>query len=130
IGEVAGDLDCGATGSWRGQGTRPRLRGRSRRARRPPRRRPSRRQRRALSSTVTGNSRTVRFPEASVALQVTRVVPRGKKLPEGGTHTTRGEGSRQSLAVTEKVTISPGALPSSSSTTTDDGKESAGGSRS
>src|SRR5688572_544993 len=85
---------------------------------------------RALVATVTWNSQVDSFPEASVAVQVTTVVPRGKKLPEGGTHTTPGAGSRQSLAGTEKVTISPGALPSSSSTSTGEGQESVGGSRS
>ena len=30
------------------------------------------------------------FPDASVAVHWTSVVPRGKKLPEGGTHTTLG----------------------------------------
>src|SRR5258705_13968580 len=86
--------------------------------------------RRALGATVTGNSQVDSLPEASVAVHVTRVVPRGKKLPEGGTHTTMGAGSRQSLAVTVKLTLSPGGLPRSSDTTMDEGQESVGGSRS
>src|SRR5262245_19642846 len=90
-----------------------------------------RRQRpRALSSTVTGNWQVDWLPEVSVAVHVTRVVPRGKTLPEGGTHTTVGEESRQSLAVTRKLTASPGVPPRSSSTVTDSGQESTGASTS
>lgn len=62
------------------------------------------------------------FPEASVATQVTIVVPRGKKLPEGGTQTTDGEGSCSSLADTEKNTISPGGPLLESITETEGGQ--------
>src|SRR5262245_46999498 len=79
---------------------------------------------RTLTATVTGNWQVDWLPEASVAVHVTRVVPRGKKLPEGGTHTTTGSGSSSSLAVTEKCTTSPGGLPKRSSTNTDGGHES------
>jgi hypothetical protein len=48
---------------------------------------------RALPSTVTWNWALDSLPHASVAVQVTSVVPRGKKLPEGGAHTTFGAGS-------------------------------------
>lgn len=46
--------------------------------------------------TVTGNMQTDWFPEASVAVQVRIVVPRGKKLPEGGTQITEGAGLSRS----------------------------------
>jgi hypothetical protein len=58
-------------------------------------------QRRALGATVTGNWRVDSFPQESVAVHVTRVVPTGKTLPEGGVHTTVGAGSLASLAVAE-----------------------------
>src|SRR6185503_413099 len=90
----------------------------------------SRQRRRSLGATVTGNAHADWFPEASVAVHVTSVVPRGKKLPEGGTHTMLGAGSRQSLAAIEKVTTSPAGLPSSSFTRRDGGQASAGGSSS
>ena len=67
------------------------------------------------------------FPQESVAVHVTMVVPTGKTLPEGGAHTTAGVGSLSSLAVAEKLTTSPGALPKRSSTNTDEGQESVGG---
>jgi len=38
------------------------------------------------------------LPAASVAVQCTSVLPRGKKLPDGGTHTTRGEDFRADVA--------------------------------
>ena len=38
-------------------------------------------------------------PAASIAVQVTKVVPSGNREPEVGAHDTRGEGSRESLAV-------------------------------
>ena len=72
---------------------------------------------------MTGNSHVDWLPEASVAVQFTRVVPRGKKLPEGGTHTTPGEGSRLSLAVTVNVATSPLGLAKASITCTDEGQE-------
>lgn len=44
-----------------------------------------------------GNWQVDWFPEASVAVQVMIVVPRGNRLPEGGTHTIgiRGAGGRR-----------------------------------
>src|SRR5688572_4682622 len=77
--------------------------------------------------TTTGNVQTDSFPEASVAVQVTSVVPRGKKLPEGGMQTTVGHGSVASLAVTEKDTISPGDPLLMSTAETDGGQDSTGG---
>jgi hypothetical protein len=43
-----------------------------------------------LDFTVTGNWHVAWLPEKSVAVQVTIVVPRGKRLPDGGTHTRLG----------------------------------------
>lgn len=63
--------------------------------------------RRALGWTKTGNWHEDWLPEASVAVHWMIVVPRGKKLPLGGTHTTTGEGSRSSVALTVKLTLSP-----------------------
>jgi hypothetical protein len=57
--------------------------------------------------TTTGNVQTDWFPEASVAVQITVVVPRGNRLPEGGVHTTVGKASWSSVAVTQNVTNSP-----------------------
>src|SRR5262245_15360177 len=82
---------------------------------------------RAPGKTTTGNAHEVRLPDESVAVQVTIVVPRGKKLPEGGTQTTEGAGSRSSLAVTENDTNSPGLPSFGSSATTTGGHSSAGG---
>jgi len=67
------------------------------------------------------------FPEASVAVLVTIVVPRGKKLPVGGTQTNAGEGSQSSLAVTEKNTRAPGAPTFESITMTRGGQVIMGG---
>jgi hypothetical protein len=41
-----------------------------------------------LSSTVTVNEQEAVFPAASVAVQLTVVVPTGKGLPEGGVQVT------------------------------------------
>jgi hypothetical protein len=76
---------------------------------------------------MTGNWQTAMFPPASVAVQVTSVLPGGKRLPEGGTHTRSGAGSRQSLADTVKLTTSPAGLPTRSGTSRDSGQASAGG---
>ena len=54
-----------------------------------------------LAPTVTWNSHVATLPAASVSVQVTSVVPRGKWLPEGGSHTSVGVGSCSSLARTE-----------------------------
>ena len=50
--------------------------------------------------TVTGNCAVETLPEASVAVQVTSVVPGGKTLPDGGTHRRLGDGSSPSLTFT------------------------------
>src|SRR5262245_9283130 len=81
---------------------------------------------RTARATTTGKRQVVRFPAVSVALHTTIVLPGGKKLPEGGVHTTLGIGSRQSAAVTENITVSPGGVPRGSPTSTDEGQESVG----
>jgi len=77
--------------------------------------------------TTTGNVQTDWFPDASVAVQVTIVVPRGKKAPDGGTQTTTGAGSAQSVARTEKLTVSPGGPIRESATITAAGHAIIGG---
>jgi hypothetical protein len=47
------------------------------------------------------------LPLLSLVTQVTGVVPMGKKLPEGGVHTTRGGPSQLSVALTLNVTMLP-----------------------
>src|SRR5262245_29334291 len=79
------------------------------------------------SATTTGNEHVAWLPDASVAVHVTVVVPRGKKLPEGGTQTTEGAASHPSVAVTVKFTISPGGSSLPSRTTRPEGHESVGG---
>lgn len=59
---------------------------------------------RVVARTVTGKEQVDWFPAQSVAVHVTIVVPRGKKLPEGGTHTRLGAGSALSVAETGKLT--------------------------
>ena len=49
------------------------------------------------------------LPEASVAVQVTVVVPTGKQLPEGGLQTTTTPG-QLSLAVVVKLTTTQGSV--------------------
>ena len=78
-------------------------------------------------STTTGNVQVAWLPDVSVAVQVTIVVPRGKKLPEGGTQTMEGLGSWSSIAVTEKNTISPGGLRLASILVTMGGQYRTGG---
>src|SRR5262245_53602491 len=68
------------------------------------------------------NSHVAELPAASVAVHSTSVGPGGKKLPEGGVQTMAGEGSTSSLAVTENVTVSPGAEPGCSRTTRSGGQ--------
>jgi hypothetical protein len=58
-----------------------------------------------FSITVTSNVAVAELPEESVAVQVTTVVPKGKKEPDGGSHVTIGEGSVSSVAVTVKSTL-------------------------
>ena len=63
---------------------------------------------RKMSNTFTGKLHVAVFPEASVAVQLTVVVPSGKLVPDGGTHTTAPAGSAQlSAAVTVYVTSVP-----------------------
>jgi len=54
-------------------------------------------------------------------VHVTIVVPRGKKLPDGGEQITCGAGSTPSAAVTTKDTISPDTPTFRSCTDTDEG---------
>jgi hypothetical protein len=58
------------------------------------------------SFTVTVNVQVAVLPAASVAVDVTVVVPTGKKLPDAGTLTTVTPG-QLSLAVTLKLTTAP-----------------------
>jgi hypothetical protein len=51
------------------------------------------------SRTVTVNVQVAEFPSASVAVQVTVVVPTANALPEGGLHETVGLSSQRSVAV-------------------------------
>jgi hypothetical protein len=60
-----------------------------------------------ISTTSTGNLQVEVLPEVSVAVQVTVVVPMGKRLPEAGAQVTTGEGSQASVAVTVKLTVAP-----------------------
>lgn len=46
----------------------------------------------------TGNEHVAVFPEESVAVHVTDVVPAGNTDPDGGTHTTVGAGGQLSVA--------------------------------
>lgn len=50
-------------------------------------------------ATVTVKVQVVRFVQSSVAVQVTVVVPGGKRLPDGGAHVTATLGSALSVAV-------------------------------
>src|SRR6266540_2290459 len=65
------------------------------------------------------------LPEASVAWQLTVVVPTGKNEPDEGVQVTVGFGSRSSLAVTEYETFVPDA--SVASTVMSPGRLSVGG---
>src|SRR3990172_10066734 len=60
-----------------------------------------------VSWTVTVNDPGVEFPESSVAVQLTVVVPSGNVEPDGGEQTTVGVVSMRSDAVTENVTTAP-----------------------
>ena len=57
-----------------------------------------------VSTTVTVNEQLAVFPEASVAVQTTVVVPFGKLEPGGGLHKKVTPG-QLSLAVTTKLTL-------------------------
>jgi len=50
-------------------------------------------------TTVIVNEQLVVLPQVSEAVQVTTVVPTGKKLPLGGTHVTVGGGLQPPVAV-------------------------------
>jgi hypothetical protein len=47
----------------------------------------------------TGNEHVAVFPDESVAVHVTAVVPTGRTEPEGGLHTTVGAGPQLSVAI-------------------------------
>src|SRR5919107_2356934 len=66
-----------------------------------------------LSSTVTEKVAVEVLPAASVAEQLTDVVPIGKVLPEGGVQVTPTEPSMASSAVALKVTTAPSGLVAS-----------------
>ncbi len=51
-----------------------------------------------MSTTITVKLPVLLLPEESVPVQTTVVVPKGKMLPEGGSHDTKGEGSWSSVA--------------------------------
>jgi hypothetical protein len=57
-----------------------------------------------FGKTVTSNWQLALLPQASVAVQVTVVVPTGNVLPEGGLQTTVGAGPQLSVAVVVKLT--------------------------
>ena len=56
---------------------------------------------------MTVNTHEAVLPAASVAVAETAVVPKGKRLPDGGDATTTGEASQASIAVTAKRTLAP-----------------------
>jgi hypothetical protein len=58
----------------------------------------------ATSKVVTVNEQVAVLPEASVAVQVTVVVPVGKQVPEGGAQATTTPG-QLSDAVATKLTV-------------------------
>jgi hypothetical protein len=66
-----------------------------------------------VSTTLTLNVAGAEvLPDASLAVQETVVVPRGKAVPEDGLHETVGAGSTMSVALTVKLTVAvPGAGP-------------------
>jgi hypothetical protein len=63
-----------------------------------------------VSTTVTVKLHEELLPLASVAVQVTVVVPIRKVLPDAGVQTTTGFGSQISLAEAEKLTAAPAGL--------------------
>jgi hypothetical protein len=64
--------------------------------------------------STTVNEQELRLLFASVAVQVTLVVPRGKVLPRAGEQTTTGFVSQASAAVAAKVATAPAGLVHSS----------------
>src|SRR5262245_23185732 len=83
-----------------------------------------------LRRTLTGNEQVDWLRAPSVALHWTIVMPGRKRLPDAGTHTTEGEESRSSVAVTVKVTISPAGPVRGSDTVTEAGQARTGAVRS
>src|SRR2546427_9452156 len=67
-----------------------------------------------VSRTVTVKLAEFEFPEESVAVHMTVVVPRGNVEPDEGSHTTVGLESTASLTVgAGEETAAPGALAAS-----------------
>src|SRR5262245_39454706 len=62
---------------------------------------------RVVSTTWTVNEHVVTFVAESVAVQFTVVLPCGKKLPLGGTHTATIPGVQSSVTVGENVAVAP-----------------------
>ena len=61
-----------------------------------------------VSETMIENVQSAELPAASVAVQVTRVLPMGKVSPDVASHDSVGSGSHASVAVgTVKVTAAP-----------------------
>src|SRR3990172_992694 len=77
-----------------------------------------------VSPTVTVNARAALFPDSSVAVQGTGVVPMGNRLPEPGAHVTTGAESASSLALTSNETKAP--FGPVASATTSSGRSSTG----
>ena len=67
-----------------------------------------------MSTIVTLKLTEAEFPWASVATQVTFVVPRGKVFPDGGEHVTGTGPSTSSTAVGDVYVTTEPAGPSSS----------------
>jgi hypothetical protein len=66
-----------------------------------------------ISTTRTVKLHRATLPDASVAAQLTGVLPIGKRLPVAGAHVTVGAGSQASVAVTLKGTTAPARLVAS-----------------
>src|SRR5579884_747327 len=66
-----------------------------------------------VSRTVTMKLPVAVLPAASVAEQLTAVVPKGKVLPEAGEQVTVGLAGFWSMAVAVNVTVAPAALVAS-----------------
>ena len=60
-----------------------------------------------LGITLITKLQLVALPQASVAVQVTRFVPTGKRLPDGGAQVTIGLGSHESVVLTLKAAGAP-----------------------
>ena len=66
-----------------------------------------------VSTTVTLKASLVLLPAASVAVQVTDVVPSGNVLPDAGEQSGVMAPSTMSMAVAVKLTSAPAALVAS-----------------